>query len=94
MAVGIIIALIIVGALIAFNVCHTQIQKALTPAGMWLKSKAWGWIIPVAILFVLSFPPLFGHEIVAVLCGDIYGLGIGFLIVSAGTLLGEIGNFL
>nr|ODN91014.1 hypothetical protein L204_05855 [Cryptococcus depauperatus CBS 7855] len=46
-----------------------------------------------AVLFVISFPPLFGHEIVAVLVGVVWGLWIGFGIVSAGTLLGEIGNF-
>jgi hypothetical protein len=36
---------------------------------------------------------LFGHEIVGVLCGVVWGLGIGFAIVAAGTFLGEVGNF-
>jgi hypothetical protein len=36
---------------------------------------------------------LFGHEIVAVLCGLVWGLWVGFAIVSAGTFLGEVGNF-
>lgn len=53
----------------------------------------YGFLIPIAIMFVISFPPLFGHEIVAVLCGLVWGLGVGFAIVAAGTLLGEIGNF-
>ena len=69
-----------------------------------------GWLIPIAGLFVISFPPvrlsfhsrsdlsnecmqLFGHEIVAVICGLVWGLGIGFAIVCAGTLIGEIGNY-
>ncbi|KAH9010089.1 snare associated Golgi protein-domain-containing protein [Lactarius deliciosus] len=52
-----------------------------------------GWSIPIAILFVISFPPLFGHEIVAILCGVVWGLWIGFAIVAAGTFLGELGNF-
>ena len=34
-------------------------------------------------------PPLFGHEILAILCGVIYGLWVGFAVVSAGTLLGR-----
>jgi len=38
-------------------------------------------------------PQLFGHEIVAILCGLVFGLLKGFAIVAAGTLLGEIGNF-
>jgi uncharacterized membrane protein YdjX (TVP38/TMEM64 family) len=48
-----------------------------------------GWLIPVAILVVISFPPLFGHEIVALLVGVVYGLWIGFAIVAAGTFIGE-----
>ncbi|KAK4684416.1 hypothetical protein P7C73_g5762, partial [Tremellales sp. Uapishka_1] len=63
---------------------------------------------PAAILFVLSFPPLFGHErycvgfnsltdsrTVLIRCtgGLIYGVWIGFAIVAAGTFLGEVGNF-
>ncbi|KAI9069910.1 hypothetical protein FKP32DRAFT_1586502 [Trametes sanguinea] len=52
-----------------------------------------GWLIPIAIMFVLSFPPLFGHEIIAILCGDVWGVWVGFGIVAAGTVLGELGNF-
>ena len=36
---------------------------------------------------------LFGHEIVAILCGLVWGLWVGFAIVAAGTFLGEVGNF-
>lgn len=36
---------------------------------------------------------LFGHEIVAVLCGVVWGLWVGFGIVAAGTFLGEVGNY-
>lgn len=46
-----------------------------------LKDNQWAWIVPVGILFVLSFPPLFGHEIIGVLCGLIWGLWVGFGIV-------------
>lgn len=45
-------------------------------------------------MVVLSFPPLWGHEIVALLVGDFYGLGVGFGIVVAGTVVGEVLNFL
>jgi len=37
---------------------------------------------------------LFGHEIVAVAVGVVWGLGVGFAIVALGTLLGECANFL
>ncbi|OAL44677.1 hypothetical protein IQ07DRAFT_662877 [Pyrenochaeta sp. DS3sAY3a] len=50
-----------------------------------------GWLIPIAILFILSFPPLIGDEIVEILCGVIYGLWVGFGVVAAGTYFGQIG---
>lgn len=53
-----------------------------------------GWLIPIAILFVLSFPPLFGNEIVLILVGVVWGLGEGFGIAAAGTILGEVANFM
>lgn len=76
-----------------------------------LCSLTLGWLIPIAILFILSFPPvrtptrhyplcthalttqLFGHEIIAILVGVIWGLGVGFAIVAAGTFVGEVGNY-
>ncbi|KAH7914922.1 snare associated Golgi protein-domain-containing protein [Hygrophoropsis aurantiaca] len=36
---------------------------------------------------------LFGHEILAILCGLVWGVGIGFAITAAGTFIGEVGNF-
>ncbi|KAN0066217.1 hypothetical protein ACQY0O_000311 [Thecaphora frezii] len=88
-----IIALIS-GAVVALvTIYHDQIVDWLTPISKKANSVPWGWTIPVAILFVISFPPLFGHEIVLVLVGIVYGLWIGFGIASLGTLLGEIGNF-
>ncbi|OBZ72346.1 Golgi apparatus membrane protein TVP38 [Grifola frondosa] len=79
--------------LILFTVCHTQIVNWLRPAANWMHDLPFGWLIPIAVLFVISFPPLFGHEIVAILCGLVWGLWIGFAIVAAGTFLGELGNF-
>jgi hypothetical protein len=75
------------------TIYHRQIVDWLTPASQKVRTLSWGWVIPVIILFILSFPPLFGHEIVGVLCGVVYGLWVGFGILSLGTLLGELGNF-
>ncbi|KAG7439227.1 uncharacterized protein BT62DRAFT_1081717 [Guyanagaster necrorhizus] len=75
------------------TIYHQQIVDWLTPVSRWLHDLKFGWLVPIGILFVISFPPLFGHEIVAVLCGLVWGLWIGFAIVAAGTFLGEIGNF-
>ncbi|OSC97850.1 hypothetical protein PYCCODRAFT_1447767 [Trametes coccinea BRFM310] len=78
---------------ILFTVYHKQIVAWLRPAADWMHDLPYGWTIPIGILFVISFPPLFGHEIVAILCGLVWGLWAGFGIVAAGTFLGEVGNF-
>lgn len=76
-----------------FAIYHRKIIDWLTPVSKKVNSVKWGWVIPVAIMFIISFPPLFGHEIVAVLCGIVYPFWEAFGIVALGTLLGELGNF-
>lgn len=66
-------------------------SQALRPFSEKVRDLPAGWLIPIAILFIISFPPLFGHEIVALLCGVVYGLWIGFGVVCAGTFFGESG---
>ncbi|OAX38703.1 hypothetical protein K503DRAFT_740762 [Rhizopogon vinicolor AM-OR11-026] len=87
---SILIAAVLGGLFIFY---HDQIVRALQPAANWMHNLQFGWLIPIAIFFVISFPPLFGHEILAIVCGLVWGVWIGFGIVAAGTLLGEIGNF-
>ncbi|KAI0636341.1 hypothetical protein C8Q77DRAFT_1051572 [Trametes polyzona] len=79
--------------IIAFLVLHKKIVHKLQPFAHWMHDAPGGWLIPIGIMFIISFPPLFGHEIIAVLCGDVWGVWIGFGIVAAGTLLGELGNY-
>jgi len=88
----IVIAIVLV-LTVLITVFDKQIVNWLTPAGRWMKSIPFGWCIPIAVLFIISFPPLFGHEIVAILVGVIWGLGLGFAIVAAGTFIGELGNY-
>ncbi|WFD31649.1 hypothetical protein MSPP1_002688 [Malassezia sp. CBS 17886] len=88
-----VIAAVIIAIAVCVSVFHSQIVSWLRPVSEKVRRVSWGWIIPVLILFALSFPPLFGAEVVAVLCGVVYGVWIGFGIVAAGTLLGEIGNY-
>lgn len=71
-----------------------QIIDWLTPFVKKLQEIRYGWLIPVAILFVLSFPPLFGNEIVMILVGVVWGLGVGFAITAVGIVLGELANYL
>lgn len=74
-------------------------------------SQKVGWLIPLGLMIILSFPPvinmfshsaylltkglqLFGAEFVSVLCGVIYGPGIGFAIAGSGVFIGELLNYL
>ncbi|KAF7329127.1 hypothetical protein MKEN_00173200 [Mycena kentingensis (nom. inval.)] len=89
-----IILVIIVTVSALITIYHEQIVHWLTPVSVWLRDKLkFGWLVPIGVLFVISFPPLFGHEVVAVLCGLVWGLWVGFGIVAAGTFLGEVGNY-
>ncbi|KAG6372607.1 hypothetical protein JVT61DRAFT_7353 [Boletus reticuloceps] len=88
-AVGLLV--IVIGSLFIFY--HNQIVHAVQPAANWMHGLPGGWLIPIVIFFIISFPPLFGHEILAIVCGLVWGLWAGFGITAAGTLFGEIGNF-
>ncbi|KAG2072554.1 hypothetical protein BDR04DRAFT_937388, partial [Suillus decipiens] len=72
---------------------HKKIVHALQPAVERIHDLKFGWLIPIAMFFVMSFPPLFGHEILAILCGLVWGAEVGFAITAAGTFLGEVANF-
>lgn len=63
--------------------------QILEPLSAFIRGLPAGFLIPGAIAFVLSFPPLFGHEIIAILCGAEYGLYAGFAIIAVGTIVGE-----
>ncbi|OCH86170.1 hypothetical protein OBBRIDRAFT_797465 [Obba rivulosa] len=94
MIVRVIIITISVGFALMFTVFRKQIANGLRPAANSIHKLPAGFLIPIAIMVVLSFPPLFGQEIIAIMCGLVWGLWGGFAIVSAGTLLGEVISFL
>lgn len=66
-----------------------RLDKIFQPFSDLIRDLLFGFLIPGAIVFVCVFPPLFGHEIIAVLCGAVYGSWAGFSIVAVGTILGE-----
>ncbi|KAJ3861087.1 hypothetical protein EV359DRAFT_84677 [Lentinula novae-zelandiae] len=89
-----IVAAVAITLVVLFAVYHKDIVIFLTPATQWCHDHRFGWLIPVGLLIVVSFPPLFGHEIINMLCGIGWGIAVGFGIVALGTLLGEIANYL
>ncbi|KZV82889.1 hypothetical protein EXIGLDRAFT_778111 [Exidia glandulosa HHB12029] len=90
----IVIIVLVTGATL-LTVFNKEIIAFIQPAAVWLHTRPqkFGWIIPVALLVILSFPPLFGHGVIAIVCGIVWGLGVGFALVCIGTLLGEIANY-
>ncbi|KAH9451039.1 hypothetical protein MJO28_009483 [Puccinia striiformis f. sp. tritici] len=69
---------------------HTKVALYLKPYQSQIKNASWSWIVPTILLIIVSFPPLFGHELIILVAGMIWGLWIGFAIACAGTFLGEI----
>ncbi|EGS19521.1 uncharacterized protein CTHT_0049940 [Thermochaetoides thermophila DSM 1495] len=88
-----IIGIIVFVISIFLTVYHHKVVHYLRPWSEKVRDLPAGWVIPIVILIIISFPPLFGHELVALLCGLVYGLWIGFGIVAAGTFLGELGTW-
>ncbi|KAJ7640470.1 hypothetical protein DFH06DRAFT_1334821 [Mycena polygramma] len=73
---------VLLAAVILFSVFHTQIVTAMKPFTDWLRNTPAGPLIPIVILIALSFPPLFGHEIVAMLVGVAFGFPEACAIVA------------
>jgi hypothetical protein len=62
------ILLIVIAVL--FEVYKTDFERWARPLTDWLRAReSWSWVLPVVILIILSFPPLFGHEIVQLIVG-------------------------
>lgn len=72
---------------------HTQIAMYLKPYQDQISKASWSWIIPTVLLIIVSFPPLFGHELIILVAGMVWGLWIGFAIACAGTFLGELATY-
>ncbi|EMD85972.1 hypothetical protein COCHEDRAFT_1117116 [Bipolaris maydis C5] len=88
------ILFIVIGIItVIITIKHDEVVAKLRPWSEKVRDLPAGWLIPIVILVIISFPPLFGHEIIALLCGVVYGLWIGFAIVAAGTFIGEVGTW-
>ncbi|KAJ7074647.1 hypothetical protein C8F01DRAFT_1274161 [Mycena amicta] len=84
---------LIIGCVVLLSVFHTKIINDLKPVTDWLRENKIGPLIPILILIAMSFPPLFGHEIIEILCGVTWDLAPACAIVAAGVLAGELANY-
>ncbi|WWD17782.1 hypothetical protein CI109_102224 [Kwoniella shandongensis] len=73
---------------------HETVVEFCRPVTEKIRSWPGGFMIPVGLLIIVSFPPLVGHEIIGILCGLVWGLWVGFAILAAGTFLGEIATWI
>jgi len=80
-------AIIVIVVLMAY--WHDPIVEAFEPHRQAIVDYPGSWAVPIAVLVILSIPPMLGHELVMILCGVIWSLGIGFGIAAAGTILGD-----
>jgi hypothetical protein len=77
------LGILVIVLVVLFEVYKTSFEHWVSPLTDWLrKREAWSWVIPVSILFILSFPPLFGHEVVQLIVG-----------VSTGRVYSHFGKF-
>ncbi|KAK5651855.1 hypothetical protein OQA88_11624 [Cercophora sp. LCS_1] len=67
-----VILIVVIVLTVLITIHHDQVVKYLEPFAKHVRDLRAGWLIPIAILIVISFPPLFGHELVALLCGVVY----------------------
>jgi hypothetical protein len=76
------LAIVAIVFAVLFEVYKSDFERWVKPLTDWLREReSWSWILPTAILFILSFPPLFGHEIVQLVVGvslDICGQVVPF----------------
>lgn len=87
-------------ALVAFTIItstllshyHSEIISAIGPYKAVVRKAPAVWLIPIIVLIIVSFPPLFGHELIILVCGVIYSIPVAFAIACAGTFGGEIGE--
>lgn len=74
----------------SFVTQHDRMVNAIRPFAEKILHTKGAWAVPVAALIIVSIPPLFGHEIIILVVGIIWGLAMGFLIAILGTFLGEL----
>lgn len=64
------LGILLIALAVLFEVYKTDFERWAKPLTDWLRAReSWSWVLPVAILVLLSFPPLFGHEIVLLIVG-------------------------
>ncbi|BEI86002.1 hypothetical protein CcaverHIS002_0602890 [Cutaneotrichosporon cavernicola] len=89
-----ILLAVVIAVSVLVSTKHTTIVEFCRPVTERIRSWPGGWLIPIAFLIIVSFPPLVGHEIIGILCGLVWGMWAGFGVLAAGTFLGEVATWI
>ncbi|GAA5900217.1 hypothetical protein JCM8208_002053 [Rhodotorula glutinis] len=84
-----LVGAIVTAAVVLLSIYRDTIIEKFEPHKQDIRDLPASWVIPIAVLVILSVPPLAGHEIAIMIIGLIWGVWWGFLITCVGTYLGE-----
>ncbi|KPV77609.1 uncharacterized protein RHOBADRAFT_51442 [Rhodotorula graminis WP1] len=84
-----LVGAIVTAAVVLLSIYRDTIIEKFEPHKQDIRDLPASWVIPIAVLVILSVPPLAGHEAVIMVIGLIWGVWLGFAITCAGTYLGE-----
>ncbi|CCG82817.1 Putative uncharacterized protein [Taphrina deformans PYCC 5710] len=75
--------------LLVIAIFSNRFQKNLQPLASRMDHMPESWLILSALIAFVSIPPLFGHELLAIIAGYVYGAEMGFLILTVSSVIGE-----
>lgn len=87
---GIIFVLLVAIALVYWATKDDNIQKIFEYIN---NMGVWGYILMGFIVMILNYPLTFAYLPVCSLCGFMYGMGLGLVVVVAGTAAGMLEVF-
>jgi hypothetical protein len=62
MAEWYLIAAVIIAVTVLLTTQHDAVVRVCAPVVRTIRSWPGGWLIPIALLIIVSYPPLVGHE--------------------------------
>ncbi|KAF2682636.1 hypothetical protein K458DRAFT_369579 [Lentithecium fluviatile CBS 122367] len=79
---------------ILFLVYNERIFHSLLPVAKKWRDITAGWLILWFLVFIVSFPPLFGHGTLLTIAGFVYGFPNGWYIAASATVVGSTASFI